>query len=107
MAQVEVKVGMHHYPITCRDGQEAQLLMIAEKLDRRVTALARSLNRGGDVKTIVTASVLMEKEIQDLKNELEQLKEQKQAEAKAAETSRDLGHIYKSLEVVAEMLEKR
>lgn len=68
MAQIEVKVGMYSYQMACGDGQENNLLEMANRFNKRLSDLASRMQRGVDIKTIVTACIMMENEIDELKS---------------------------------------
>ncbi|MBL0318746.1 MAG: cell division protein ZapA [Alphaproteobacteria bacterium] len=107
MAQVEIKIGMYHYQIACKDGQEEHLHDLARRFDQRVTDVAGSLKRGADIKTIVTASLFMENEIEELRQKMERLKRQAEEAGAKANRSPELSEVMRSLEAIAELLEKR
>ena len=67
MPLVNLKIGIYEYKMACEEGQEEQLLSMAEKVNKRLQENAAMLGRGMDNKTLVLTCLMMENEIEDYK----------------------------------------
>ena len=87
MAQVSVTVNGRSYDISCDDGQETHLFRLAEKVDERVGSLVASIGQVGDARLLLLASLLLTDELEDLKNEVANLR----ADPHASASGQDVG----------------
>ena len=105
MAQVDVNIAGYHYPVACKDGQEAQLRDMTRKVDSRLEDVAGHMRRkSNDIRVILTACVMMENEIQDLRKKLEGLTEVLDAKERSQQLQ-GINKIIQELESIAEQLE--
>lgn len=69
MPNVEFKVGNQKFDLVCDEGQQAQIKMLARNVDGRVTKLAQTLGSAPDGLLLVVSALMMEDELQSLKNQ--------------------------------------
>ena len=65
MASVELLIGGRRYPVTCRDGEEADLLRAAAMVDGKVAQAAASLGGMSEVRGLLLAALLLADEAAD------------------------------------------
>ena len=69
MPNVEFKVGNQKFDLVCDEGQQAQIKMLARNVDERVTKLGQSLGSAPDALLLVVSALMMEDELQSLRNQ--------------------------------------
>ena len=65
MAQVNVTVNGRDYPIACQDGEEAQVLELAGRIDAYASELARSVGQMGQSHLILMVALLLADELEE------------------------------------------
>lgn len=70
MGQVTIAVGGRHYSLVCGDGEEKQLLRLAEYVDQKAETLSGSLGRLSEARLLLMASLLITDELMELKSQL-------------------------------------
>lgn len=65
MGQVTVNLNGHHYTIGCADGDEGRLRILAEDLDKRMSALVGAVGQVGDARLLVMLSLLLLDEMEE------------------------------------------
>lgn len=84
MAQVSLSIGGYAYSVSCRDGEEAHLLRLAQAVDAKARQAAASVGGVSEIRQLLLASILLADEMQENQhvppqtppadlNELEQL----------------------------------
>ena len=63
MAQVTLTINNQKYEISCDDGQENQLLQLAELVDQRVSKLVSVVGQVGDARLLVMSCLLLADEV--------------------------------------------
>lgn len=71
MAVINVKVGSRNYQVACEDGQEKQLMAVAEELDKKVDSLSRSLRTGNESLLLVMSAIMIQDEFNEYKKKFE------------------------------------
>ena len=69
MPNVEFKVGNQKFDLMCDDGQQTQIRTLAHSLDTRVNELSKNLGSAPDNLILVVTALMMEDELQNLKNQ--------------------------------------
>lgn len=108
MAQVTVTVNGRRYPISCDDGQEAHLARLGAYIDKRVGELVAAVGQVGDAQLLVMVSLLIADELSDAYTDLDSLKSDDDAAARADAEDRvaDLmDRLAQRVERIAERLE--
>lgn len=72
MGQVKIAVGGRRYSLVCGDGEEPQLLRLAEYVDQKVENLSETLGHIGEARMLLMASLLIADELIDLKTRMEE-----------------------------------
>lgn len=72
MGQVTIAVGGRRYSLVCGDGEEPQLLRLAEYVDQKVENLSETLGHIGEARMLLMASLLIADELIDLKTRMEE-----------------------------------
>lgn len=72
MGQVTIAVGGRRYSLVCGDGEEPQLLRLAEYVDQKVETLSESLGHIGEARMLLMASLLIADELIDLKTRMKE-----------------------------------
>lgn len=109
MGQVSVSINNHRYTLACRDGEEDRLLGLAKMLDSKVRTLTARLGQVGETKLLLMASLLITDEYDEIKQELQGIKEGKipvnESQA-AAKISTLLDSLAASIDDLADELEQ-
>lgn len=80
MAKVNLDINGRKYSLVCDDGEEDRLLMLGQKLDKRVQGLADQFGQIGDLRLMLMAGITLLDELEDVEDETEA-----QAESLAAD----------------------
>ncbi|MDB5688854.1 MAG: hypothetical protein JWL91_730 [Sphingomonas bacterium] len=59
MAEVEVRIGGRKYELTCRDGDEDRLRVLADMVDSKVAEAARGMGGLNEVRQLLFAALLL------------------------------------------------
>ena len=92
MSEVEISVGGRRYTIACNPGEEKDVLLASEKLDKEADHIVKSIGKVADVKLLLMAGLMIagriktvekevsikSEEISELQNSLLELKEENQ-----------------------------
>jgi cell division protein ZapA len=89
MARITVTVNGRRYDIGCDDGQEAHVFRLAEEIDGRIARLVAAMGQAGEARLLLLASLLLADEADELRQQLEQGREQR-PEANASSEQRGL-----------------
>jgi len=65
MAEVSVEVAGRFYPLTCRDGEEAHLRLIAGLVDAKAKDAARAVGGVNETRQMLLAALLLADELND------------------------------------------
>src|SRR5262245_18112167 len=71
--QVNVTINGRQFRMTCKDGEEAQLQLIAADLDQRITRLRGRFGEIGDTRLTVMAALTLADELSEAKGKLERI----------------------------------
>ncbi len=66
MTIVDITIGKRQIQLECTPGEEQKLKSLASDLDRRVTAIGKSLGEGNDKILLLMAALMMQDEINEL-----------------------------------------
>jgi len=72
LGQVTVRIGGYSHPVSCEDGQEAHLVLLAGEVDRRVASVKTMGGSYGESRLLLLAALLLADEVHDLKVEVAQ-----------------------------------
>ncbi len=103
MAQVNIQINGRDYLIACEDGEEKHLTFLAEYINSQVDGLVQSVGQVGEARLLLMASLLVADELSEASQELDALKDGKDAGGEAA--GLDLAKLSQRIEDVAERLE--
>ena len=92
MSEVEISVGGRRYTIACNPGEEKDVLLASEKLDREAEHIVKNIGKVADVKLLLMAGLMIagrlktvekeisikSEEISELQNSLLTLKDENQ-----------------------------
>ena len=92
MSEVEISVGGRRYTIACNPGEEKDVLLASEKLDKEAEHIVKNIGKVADVKLLLMAGLMIaghlktvekevsikSEEILELQNNLLTLKEENQ-----------------------------
>ncbi len=76
MAQVDISVNDRMFKVTCQDGQEARLTLLAEHLDHHVRELVRELGQIGDTRLLLLAALTVCDDLFDLRARMDDIESQ-------------------------------
>ena len=65
MAQVQLSIGGYTYTVSCRDGEEAHLLRLAQVVDEKARKAAAAVGGVSEVRQLLMASLLLADEMQE------------------------------------------
>ena len=74
MAEMTVSINSRPFQIVCRDGEEAQVMQLADDLAARVADIKKGNEKAGDSHLLVLAGLVLSSELRDLKRELDEMK---------------------------------
>jgi cell division protein ZapA len=76
MSHINVTINGRQYRMACEEGQEVQLLKLAESLESRIQNLRGKFGEIGDARLIVMAALTVCDELLDAKNRIRSLEEE-------------------------------
>ncbi len=65
MAKVSITINGRKFALGCDEGEQAHLLMLGEKLDKRVQMLANQFGQIGDLRLLLMAGITLTDELED------------------------------------------
>ncbi len=65
MAQVQLSIGGYTYAVSCRDGEEAHLLRLAQAVDAKARQAAAAVGGVSEVRQLLMASLLLADQVQE------------------------------------------
>lgn len=74
MARVSITINANTYDIACPDGEEQNILDLAQGLDAKVADLVGAIGQAGEARLLAMAGLLMSDELGELKSEVERLR---------------------------------
>jgi cell division protein ZapA len=83
MAKVSISINGRKFALGCDEGEEDRLLMLGDKLDKRVKGLADQFGQIGDLRLLLMAGITLMDELEDAGSHVDV-----QAEALAADIRR-------------------
>jgi len=86
VAELTIRVGGRHYPLACRDGEEARLAELARGLDTRAAVLTASLGAMGEGRLLIALAITLADELHEADTVIEQLATRIEAVADTLET---------------------
>lgn len=84
MAKVSFSVNGRRYALGCDEGEEDRLIVLGQKLDKRIKDLANQFGQIGDLKLLVMAGITMMDELEDTDSLVEQKAERLAADVRRA-----------------------
>lgn len=84
MAKVNFTVNGRRYALGCDQGEEERLLVLGQKLDKRIKDLANQFGQIGDLKLLVMAGITMLDELEDTDSLVEAKAEKLAADVRRA-----------------------
>jgi len=69
MAETTLQIAGRHYPIRCRDGEEAHLAHLAGLIERKARLAQQNTPGLTEVRTLLFAALFLADELNDLKRE--------------------------------------
>jgi len=111
MSTVSVHIHGHDYQIACDDGQEEQLLLLSQEVDRRLGLLSEQMGgTPGEAMGLLLTALMMADELIEIKKEIKKLKlktgDQRLLEMESA-MAQTLENIAARIENIAERIEIR
>ena len=76
MSQVTVTINGRQFRMACEDGQEGQLMRLAEDLDRRIEGLRSRFGEIGDTRLTVMAALTVADELADATGRLRRIEQE-------------------------------
>lgn len=73
MAQVRIEVGGRSYPVACRDGEEARLLMLGRLIETRAADAVRATGAGDEARGLLMAALLLADELDEARSVVAEL----------------------------------
>ena len=104
-AKVAITIVGRTYEISCDDGQEDYIGVLAAEVDRRADALLRSVGQVGDARLMVMVALLMADEMADLRRQIVQAPAGP-SEAADVELADGIDSLANRIAAIAEHLEK-
>ena len=104
-AKVAITIVGRTYEISCDDGQEDYIGVLAAEVDKRADALFRSVGQVGDARLMVMVALLMADEMADLRRQIAQAPADPH-DAADAELAGGIDSLANRIAAIAEHLEK-
>ncbi len=70
MSEVEISVGGRRYTIACNPGEEKDVLLASEKLDKEADHIVKSIGKVADVKLLLMAGLMVAGRIKTVEKEV-------------------------------------
>ena len=70
MSEVEISVGGRRYTIACNPGEEKDVLLASEKLDKEAENIVKNIGKVADVKLLLMAGLMIAGRIKTLEKEV-------------------------------------
>ena len=70
MSEVEISVGGRRYTIACNPGEEKDVLLASEKLDKEAELIVKNIGKVADVKLLLMAGVMIAGRLKTVEKEL-------------------------------------
>ena len=70
MSEVEISVGGRRYTIACNPGEEKDVLLASEKLDKEAEHIVKSIGKVADVKLLLMAGLMIAGRIKTVEKEV-------------------------------------
>ena len=70
MSEVEISVGGRRYTIACNPGEEKDVLLASEKLDKEADHIVKSIGKVADVKLLLMAGLMIAGRLKTVEKEL-------------------------------------
>ena len=99
MAQVRIEVGGRSYPVACRDGEEARLLMLGRLIETRAADAVRATGAGDEARGLLMAALLLADELDEARQAIAAL------ETTEAERAAAVARCAERIEAIAATLE--
>ena len=74
MSEMTISINSRPFQVVCRDGEEAQVMQLAEDLAGRVAEIKKLNERAGDSHLLVLAALTLCSELRDMKREIEAIR---------------------------------
>jgi cell division protein ZapA len=104
MAQINLPIGGFHYPVSCRDGEEAHLTRLGESVAQKVSEARAAVGNPGEVRQLLLAALLFADENNDLRSQ-SQVVPQVSPPLNAPEDNSAMTALVERLERIASLLE--
>jgi cell division protein ZapA len=104
-AKVAITIIGRTYEISCDDGQEEYIAVLAAEVDKRADSLLRSVGQVGDARLMVMVALLMADEMADLRRQIVQVPADPNEAADAA-LAVGIDSLTNRIAAIAEHLEK-
>ncbi|MCH1542222.1 MAG: cell division protein ZapA [Alphaproteobacteria bacterium] len=83
MAEITISVNSRPFQIICRDGDEEQVMQLAEDFAARVATTKKGNEKAGDSHLMVLTGLMLCNDIRDLKHELDAVRQEMLAAGKS------------------------
>ena len=70
MSEVEISVGGRRYTIACNPGEEKDVLLASEKLDKEAEHIVKNIGKVADVKLLLMAGLMIAGRLKTVEKEL-------------------------------------
>ena len=73
MADVDININERTYRISCKDGEEKRINVLAEKINNEVKLLVEKIGQLGEARMILLASLVLLDKADERENDVEEL----------------------------------
>ena len=70
MSEVEISVGGRRYTIACNPGEEKDVLLASEKLDKEAEHIVKSIGKVADVKLLLMSGLMIAGSLKTVEKEV-------------------------------------
>ena len=106
MGQVVLKVNGRDFAVTCIDGEEARVRLLAQYVDGKVGEFAKNLGQVGESRLLLLAALAIADELSDANDALQQQREVADSADSAPDTERSGGTSEPTIKSAASSIEE-
>ena len=105
MGQVVVKVNGRDFPLSCADGQESRIRLLAQYVDAKIGEFTKTVGQVGEARLLLLAALVITDELSDANEALQRERSRNQPPAADAEAASGVRTMAERIESIAARLE--
>lgn len=105
MGQVVVKVNGRDFPLSCIDGQESRIRLLAQYVDAKIGEFTKTVGQVGEARLLLLAALVITDELSDANEALQHERSQNRPTASDAGAASSVRTMAERIESIAARLE--